>query len=400
MMTSDGQRTRRYLRVLVGALGFSLVALAGLAFAIDPWGIWHDVSIEGLNQHKISTWKNQWLHKTSVIACRKPDALLLGSSRALALSPAHPSLRQHAERPYNAGINGSGIEDLRRAFRFAQNIEAQRVAIIGIDFFMFGTAGQSGPREQERLDWFSKNPGCWPDPADRFPTLLSTDAVRASLRTIRRQRALHRESYTRPDGTWGAGELLHDIARGRQRRIFRSTEASMLPFYQNLADEERVRAGLDILRSLLEDTRDANVQTHVFISPFHARIGELMDRVGRWEAFEDWKRGVVEIAEAAGVEPVWDFSGYNAVTTERVPSEGNTQTAMRWYWDSSHYAPSAGTAILSRMLGDSIDDRADVADFGVQMTSANVEGHLARIRSDRERYRREHASDLADIATE
>jgi hypothetical protein len=394
--SGEGRQARHYLRFFVGTLGFSLIALASFAFLIDPWGIWHDVAIDGLNRHKISTWKNQWLHKTSVIACSRPDALLLGSSRALALSPAHPGLRALAQRPYNAGINGAGVEDLYRAFRFAQGLEAQRVAVIGIDFFMFGTGSQAGPREQERFRWFSQHPGCWPDPADRFPTLLSRDAIRASLRTVRRQRALHRESYTRPDGTWGASELLHDISRGRQRRIFRSTEASMLPFYRNLADGERIETGLRVLQSLLEETRDARVQAHVFISPFHARIGELMDRAGRWEAFEAWKRRVVEIAEGAGAPPVWDFSGYNAVTTEPVPAEGGA--AMRWYWDSSHYAPSVGNLILDRMLD--ADTGARVAGFGVRLTEQNIESHLTRIRSERERYRRERAEDLADIASE
>ncbi|NNL86587.1 MAG: hypothetical protein HKP27_13090 [Myxococcales bacterium] len=392
------RQARRYLRFFVGTLGFSLIALASFAFVVDPWGIWHSVTIDGLNRHKISTWKNQWLHKTSVIACSRPDALLLGSSRALALSPAHPGLRALAQRPYNAGINGAGVEDLHRAFRFAQGLEAQRIAVIGIDFFMFGTDGQAGPRERERLRWFSEHPGCWPDPADRFPTLLSRDAVRASLRTVRRQRALHRESYMRPDGTWGAGELLHDISRGRQRRIFRSTEASMLPFYRNLADGERVEAGLRVLQSLLEETRDARVQAHVFISPFHARIGELMDRAGRWEAFEAWKRRVVEVAEAAGAPPVWDFSGYNSVTTEPVPTEGDAAQAMRWYWDSSHYAPSVGDLILDRVLD--ADTGARVAGFGVRLTGENIEDHLERIRSERARYRRERAEDLTDIAGE
>ena len=86
MGSGEARQARRYLRFFVGTLGFSLIALASFAFLIDPWGIWHDVAIDGLNRHKISTWKNQWLHKTSVIACSRPDALLLGSSRALALS--------------------------------------------------------------------------------------------------------------------------------------------------------------------------------------------------------------------------------------------------------------------------------------------------------------------------
>jgi hypothetical protein len=38
-------------------------------------------------------------------------------------------------------------------------------------------------------------------------------------------------------------------------------------------------------------------------------------------------------------------------------------------------------------------------DFGVLLSSQNIEAHLARIRSDREHYRKTHPEDIAEIDT-
>ena len=64
---------------------------------------------------------------------------------------------------------------------------------------------------------------------------------------------------------------------------------------------------------------------------------------------------------------LFDFSGYNEFTTERVPPPADRHSAMRWYWDAGHYKVALGDEMLGVIFG-------DAAPFGVALTSSNVEG--------------------------
>ena len=55
---------------------------------------------------------------------------------------------------------------------------------------------------------------------------------------------------------------------------------------------------------------------------------------------------------------------------------------MRWYWEHSHYRKATGDLMLDRVLGYSDPKRPMPADFGVRLTSANVDQHIARSKVD------------------
>jgi hypothetical protein len=47
---------------------------------------------------------------------------------------------------------------------------------------------------------------------------------------------------------------------------------------------------------------------------------------------------------------LWDFSGYNSVTTEAIPPFGS-KDRMQWYQDSVHFSRRTGRAIVDTVLG-------------------------------------------------
>ena len=100
--------------------------------------------------------------------------------------------------------------------------------------------------------------------------------------------------------------------------------------------------------------------------------------------------------------PLWDFSGYNAITTETVPREGDLQTRMRWYSDSSHYVPALGRVILDKIFVQPVSASNMVSgipdDFGVLLTPATLDTQLAAIRRGHDEYRATHPADVAEIA--
>lgn len=160
---------------------------------------------------------------------------------------------------------------------------------------------------------------------------------------------------------------------------------------------------MDELRKLLALSYQENISTHLFIGPSHARQWETIAASGLWSQFEDWKRKLVRINEEEATKahkvplPLWDFSGYNSITSEEVPATGDTQTRMRYYFESSHYTPAAGNLVLERIFDAHIASEIVPSDFGVRLSALNLEQHLVRLRNEREQYRQRHPADVLEI---
>ena len=136
---------------------------------------------------------------------------------------------------------------------------------------------------------------------------------------------------------------------------------------------------------IVEFCRQHNIELIVFISPSHATQWEALRVTDRWESFEQWKRKMVDIT------PVWDFSGYNSITTEPI------KEVMINYVDNSHYTPKIGELVLNRIL--SYDVGKVPPDFGVLMTPENIDNHLANIRADREKWAKNRSNEVQLVKT-
>lgn len=74
--------------------------------------------------------------------------------------------------------------------------------------------------------------------------------------------------------------------------------------------------------ALIKESRANNIELLLFISPVHARQLEVIRLSNLYPTFEQWKRDMVKvIAEDVEQHPdkspiqLWDFSGYNLLTT-------------------------------------------------------------------------------------
>jgi hypothetical protein len=121
--------------------------------------------------------------------------------------------------------------------------------------------------------------------------------------------------------------------------------------------------------------------------------------VGLGDLFEEWERMLTRVvAEEAGADRrirLWDFSDYHPLTAEEFPAAAGA--TMRWYLDSVHYRKELGDLVLDRVFDHREPGREVPTDFGVELSQANVEEHLARRREAHERYRASHAADVAEI---
>jgi hypothetical protein len=168
---------------------------------------------------------------------------------------------------------------------------------------------------------------------------------------------------------------------GSRRNVFENTLKSDFSGSSLYMNYQYSRSAMEDLGRIVHLCQKKKIRLNLFISPSHATEWESIRLSGAWSKFENWKRDIAKL------HPVWDFSGYNSVTTEPI------QKHMQNYMDSSHYTPHVGSWILEKMSG--FDDSRVPGDFGVLLNPENIESHFAKQEKDRQNWVRLHA-DLID----
>ncbi|BCR04548.1 hypothetical protein DESUT3_16170 [Desulfuromonas versatilis] len=384
-----------------------LLPLVGLGnYLVDPYDIYRALRTPGFNANKNIATKHSRLSKPWLVEHLRPRALAFGSSRTeVGIDPGHPGWNPQAGPAFNFALGGAAIEEIAGRFEQAQDSAPLNQAVIGLDFFMFNAFNHnpmSEPGDGSNLDSLDY----------LLSTLLTVDAVAASFDTLRKQNPV-RYPGVRPDGMIEESFNERRVARNGHRSGFQRIESHF--FRDNLFPRPAGKyafvnpeTGLDTLeqfRKIITLARAQGIDLKLFISPAHARLLEVIDQAGLWPQFEQWKRRLVEVlAKEAGGHPdrqpfvLWDFSGYNSVTSEEVPAAGDTATRMRYYWESSHYKRQAGDLVLDRLFAYNSPERSVPADFGVVLTPANLEAHLAAIREGKAAWQAAHPQDRAEIA--
>ena len=389
---------RRYV-IGVLALSAMLFSLAvGFNWVVDPFDLWDSGRVTGLRFQKTEVLTQLRLVQVNHAFSSPVDTAIIGTSRSgIGLDSAHPAFGRG--RTYNLAM---AAQPAAESAVLAQRLIAggTKRIVWGLDFFAFDCYASF-------LRDYEKNPL---RVFDRSLPLFSISTLEASMSTLyRRSDSGDSDSMSvrfMEDGhlRWSRNVLLGNKGhRARAQRAeggyLRSTYAP--PFSLDCPNTGRIRP-LEHYRGMLRLADRQGVGLRLFISPSHARLWETLAASGLWPMWEDWKRELVRInleeAEKAGTSPfpIWDFSGFNSLTTEPFPLIGDT-TEMHWYWESSHYKEALGNLVLGRVF-DYVDSRREVPrDFGVRIGAENLEAHLTRIREDRENWRIEHPDDVHEI---
>ena len=352
-----------YLFLTTVILSISGISLAN--FVVDPYDIFRHNQPFKSPLTKPEKLDHGRLYKAIDIINLKPNIILLGSSRMKqGLNPNHPVFSDD-ETVYNLGIDGSNIYELFRYLEHSYVNQPQlKQVILGIDHYMFNEFDKRQDafiekRLKKRHITFT----------DLSKTLLSQDALMATRNTLIEN--WNRPDKKAPDLTYGDnGFFPHRFPKdGKTAWRFRNIIEQYFGYHvQYKLSEDRFNA----FKKIVEFCRQHNIELIVFISPSHATQWEALKVTDRWDSFEQWKRKMVQLT------PVWDFSGYNSITTEPI------KDVMNNYVDNSHYTPKIGNLVLNRILSHNVEQVPQ--DFGVLMTPENIEKHLANIRTEREKW--------------
>ena len=332
----------------------------------------------------------------------QPKAVVLGTSRAdQGIDPSYPGF--HFSPVFNLATASQPYKETRRILEMLSDPKYGRLkqAVIGLDFTMSNHLVPFPADYSE--DVFS--------PWYRARLLPSVFTLLDSYRTITQQEAApflqannqlwRKDGFHIVSGTVGKGHaLLFDES---ERHYFRDNYNIPPTCTHDFYPPDVAAPPMDELRNALATAYQRTLDVRLFISPSHARNWEVIAAAGLWSKFEEWKRLLIAINETEAAKagkpeyPIWDFSGYNSITTEQVPLKGDTTTLMRWYWESSHYKKETGDLVLDRVFGLSISGMPLPDDFGVSIDSRNIDRHLQDIRAGRMRYRATHADEVAEI---
>lgn len=396
----------RYLRIYLLLAIALLSGLAAFNAAVDPYGIYAWISRPGWNDYKAEAVKRERMYK-AYRACReRPDAVVIGSSRALALSPEHPGWPDGPRRIYNLALRGGNVAEHRAFFEYAHGLEPQKVVVLTLPFYSYeAEEHRLAPEDARRLASLSNGP-CLYGP-DLPATLLSLDGLNASRRTLRDQEKAARKPSFLPDGMFSENEYRDDAERKGQWEMFRLIERYYLT--RNYAphpgpgpryvDPRTGESTLGDLRAILDLAHRDGVDLRLVISPVHARLMEALFAAGLWQEFESWKRELVgqvqEAARDAEAEPfpLWDFTGYGPMQTEPVPPADDRGVRLERFWDPAHFRLETGNRVLDRVFGTA----SEPGGFGVLLTPANLEAELASQREAHDRWRAAHPEDVAEV---
>jgi hypothetical protein len=393
----------RYLVILGATFAGVLGGAAALNLLIDPYGVAGTREIAGFNDRKPAEWENARLRKPLDLSRRRYDAIALGTSQVeRGIDPDNPALLERGITMYNAGLSEERPFEQAILLRVASAATRVTMALVSLDFLRYADAG--GRPQFLPTDWTR-----WSGLVGGGATLVSARAVADSARTVfaswRRQPTLQHL----PNGLLNVEPLLDQAGAPDCRAAFDAVDSAYLnvSYGPMLARENELRrTGFDhtALKDLLQTARRSGIELHVFIGPSHVRQAEIVSMLGLDDLYEQWVLELAgALAEEAALEPgrrpypLWDFGGYNAVTSEPVPPAG-AGIRMRWYTDPVHYTTRAGRAIEDRILNLSSPGQTDLADFGEEVALPTIRQHFGKRRLEHRRYSDANPAIRADVA--
>jgi hypothetical protein len=349
-----------YLRLWAVAMLLLGAAIAGLAVGVDPWFVFGTPRLAGFNAVKPRAVAHSTLAKTYQLARVCGRTLLLGNSRVeVGLDPESPAWPESLRPVFNAGAAGAGPAFALATLERALAACPPRLVVAEVDFPDFLTAPEA-PR-----------PGAPAPPRDGLVTrlgdwaraALSLDALSDSFATLLAQHAPASPTLT-PLGFNPLREYAREVAAHGYAPLFAEKLADYAMQLRSAPEpvlDAAHSAPLRILAALIRRAEARGAALVLFVPPYHASYLDLLRRSGRWETFLAWKRSLAALVPDAGAAPLdpaalagqirlIDFSADHPTLHEPVPPRGDTTTPMRFYWESGHFKPALGEAIIARLF--------------------------------------------------
>lgn len=379
-----------FLTMFCGASLLAAAAVAGFNYAVDPYLIhqWDTPQVQRLRptREKLAAWG-----KTYALARLRPAVVYVGNSRTeLGLPTSTPYFAGQAV--FNAALSGASLGDTLAMARHASAVSRVKLLVWGIDPPSFSMEAGNTDFDRELVAG---------GPLYLYRRLflnlkraLSLDMTADSLRLLRGSFGRRCHSSLAFNGLRDEA-CIHDRIEG-----WGGTRAAVQPrtreYIRGAGPTPQAQAALEERIAAL---CAAGTAVRLYINPTHAMMMDALYWAGKWEPLLAWQSRLADFAAAYRTRAcdvrVYDFSGFNSVTTEAVP-QASRRNHMDHYWETSHYRVGVGRMILGRMFG---PDSAAPAGFGSELLPSSMAAHHAALLAGRERYHAEHPVETAMART-
>ena len=378
---------RRYLVCFLACVALVLGAVSFMNYQVDPYLLhqWDSPLLQRPRQlnEKLGAWA-----KTYAVARYRPAIIYIGNSRTEMGLPTRVRALFDGKRIFNSAVSGASIGDAIRLAEHAARVSRVETMVWGIDAPTF-SLDMGAARVEDSLTgaehgFFARRA------LVNLKRGLTLDMTQDSVRiltghagdTCRSNLAV----YGQRDETCTLKGIKHWL--GTKDAI----PVRLQEFGAGLGPTPPSTTAFD---ASIGKLCRSGTRLRLYINPTHALTLYALYWRGKWDAMQAWQRGLVQVIEhhrAQGCDVrLHDFSGFNSITSEATPLVSG-KPDMHYYWEVSHYRDNVGRLILARLFG---GDTPPPADFGVELTQANIDAHQAATRAARERYRVEHAREVA-----
>jgi hypothetical protein len=355
---------------------FTLIANTALIFftfmvnfLIDPFTIHLTPLIQKFNQVKTELDKHDRLYKAIEIGRKKPEAILFGSSRVMAGIDPNDLTDLTGLKAYNGGFKGASFEEIYHYFEHALYEQPHlKSVVIGLDFFAFGKHAKTQP--DFSLNRLKTNPVTW---KDFTASLFSYQSLKTSLLTYKKNLLNSPLPPILPHGL--SNPELSSTIQGNQ--ILEKGEIAYInlvlshDYHHYQLDEEKIA----LFKKIVNQCQKKGIDLKIFFCPCKAMYWEGIYRKQLWPLFEELKRHL------STIYPIWDFSGFNCVTTQSIENKD-----YPFYFECSHFRPYLGKILLEKMFNRS----SFCSDFGSLLTPETVEHTFTQMREQAEQWISQH----------
>jgi hypothetical protein len=348
--------------------------VAGVNYAVDPYGITGFPRIPGFNEYKVEINEHTWVMKKYQPLLASHNALIVGNSRVeLGISPSHACFRQNGMQAYNLGIPGAG---LGTQLEYALNLVNQqpiKTVFLSLDFTDFISTQRQphtdeSPQSQQSTEEFRFTASGDRNPSyhrvvlrDYFKSLFSLDALVASVKTIALQ---GRSAADRDDAGFNpARDFAAAVAVEGPHALFAQKMASLdtkysRPWYFRDTQGQPNRA-VGELEAFLDIAAARGIKVYLFTNPFHDSFWELLSTQGHMPAYDDWMQEIESLLRKrrSGSVEFWDFAQDSPYIHESVPAAGVRSGPLQWFWEPAHYRQELGDLMVDAMLSDTCATR-------------------------------------------
>mgnify|MGYP006183122803 CR=1 FL=1 len=397
----------KFLIIFFLSVSQVIFLIGGFNWLIDPYNIYHPEEYKPNNL--VWTSKQLRLAKAYRVRELRPQGIVIGSSTSqLGINPNHPGWGENVYPRYNLALPGSNLYESFRYFQHSQALSPQKKILIGLDFVSFNIFTQLSDdfkesymvvsREGRRQDYFL---------TDLAITLFSLSAIKASQKKMfYRGKGTHRSNGTEFSEAVDSQSRNNRSAMMWSATMFVSRLLMPPPTHRFCLDDGvSSDSGFQYLSKILKIAKESEADVRLFIQPTHVYLLEVLNILGMMKYYEKWRYQLVDLVESINKQypkkpelSLWDFSGYNSVNVDGVPSLEEPNSSMDWYYDVGHFKKSLGDLIQDRVFGYTDKERDLPIDFGIQIDSKNIDLYHTIQRNKQTQYTIAHQEDIKELA--